>query len=92
MSLVDTTLCFPPPSKWHCSIQFATPTALRNGSEKMGIPGSGVFTLAISTASDLNHAQELTNQPMLGSLGTIGRRRIYLEGISISLQHRVGHK
>src|SRR5882757_2456731 len=61
MSLVDITLRLPPPSQCRCSTQFTIPTALRNGYEKMGIPGSGVFTPAIPTALDLNHARELTN-------------------------------
>src|SRR6267154_6831773 len=61
MSLVDTTLRLLPPRQWHHSTQFVIPTALRNGHEKMGIPGSGVFTPAIPTASDLNHAREITN-------------------------------
>src|SRR6267154_1396109 len=61
MSLVDITLHLLPPSQCRRSTQFTIPTALRNGYEKMGILGSGVFTPAIPTASDLNHAQELTN-------------------------------
>ena len=61
MSSVDITLHLPPPSQWCRSTQFTIPTALRNGHEKMGIPGSGVFTPAIPTASDLNHAREITN-------------------------------
>jgi hypothetical protein len=61
MSSVDTTLRLPPPRQWHRSTHFVIPTALRNGHEKMGIPGSGVFTPVIPTASDLNHARELTN-------------------------------
>ena len=61
MSSVDTTLHLPPPRQWHCSTQFVIPTALRNRHEKMGIPGSGVFTPAIPTTSDLNHAQILTD-------------------------------
>jgi hypothetical protein len=61
MLSVDTTLCLPPPRQWHCSTQFVIPTALRNGHEKMGILSLGVFTPVIPTASDLNHAQELTN-------------------------------
>jgi hypothetical protein len=61
MSLVDTTLRLLPLSQWHHSIQFSIPTTLRNGYERMEILGSGVFTPAIPTALDLNHAQELTD-------------------------------
>jgi hypothetical protein len=61
MSSVDITLHLPPPSRWHCSTQFVIPTALRNGYEKMEIPGLGVFTPVIPTTSDLNHTRELTD-------------------------------
>src|SRR5882762_894874 len=61
MLSVDTTLRLPPPKQWHRSTQFVIPTALRNRHEKMGIPGLRVFTPVIPTASDLNHARELTD-------------------------------
>jgi hypothetical protein len=61
MSSVDTILHLPQSSQWHHSTQFVIPTALRNGYEKIRILGLGVFTPVTPTASDLNHARELTD-------------------------------
>jgi hypothetical protein len=65
MPSVDTTLCLPPPSQWYHFTQFTISTTLKNGHEKMGILDLVVFTSAILTASNLTHAQKLTDPCMV---------------------------
>jgi hypothetical protein len=91
MSSVNTTMHLLPPSQWHRLTQFAIPTALRNGYEKMEIPGSGVSTLAIPIAADLNHTQELTDphlvvQKLLGGGEIVWKEFLYCYAIGLGVK------